>query len=176
MTKDPASALPANPNAAGIVPATEALSSDYCEFSCDGGYDENSRLRSTAPLTQLGLSQYCSARFMPNKSRRFLTESRLALPVQICRAPLMEDRTEQNQPRTITDEEIVGLKYFDQLGEKLIPVAAAYTLRSGSRRSRKNGSKAYCRGRARRTWIVARRSTSCSSVSWKLAHLAGQQF
>jgi hypothetical protein len=37
----------------------------------------------------------------------------------------MQDSTEQNQPRTITDKEIVGLKYFDQLGEMLIPVAAA---------------------------------------------------
>jgi hypothetical protein len=40
----------------------------------------------------------------------------------------MDDSTEQNQPRTITDKEIVGLEYIDQLVEKLIPVAAAYAL------------------------------------------------
>ena len=42
MTKEPASAHPATPNAAGIVPATGALSSDYCESSGDSGYDERS--------------------------------------------------------------------------------------------------------------------------------------
>ena len=31
----------------------------------------------------------------------------------------MQDSTEQNQPRTITDKDIVGLKYFDQLGQLL---------------------------------------------------------
>jgi hypothetical protein len=34
---------------------------------------------------------------------------------QICQAPPIQDSTEQNQPRTITDKDIVGLKYFDQL-------------------------------------------------------------
>jgi hypothetical protein len=31
----------------------------------------------------------------------------------------MQDSTEQNQPRTMTDNDIVGLKYFDQLGQLL---------------------------------------------------------
>jgi hypothetical protein len=31
----------------------------------------------------------------------------------------MEDSTEQNQPRTVTDKDIVGLKYFNQLGQLL---------------------------------------------------------
>ena len=31
----------------------------------------------------------------------------------------MQNSTEQNQPRTITDKDIVGLKYFDQLGQLL---------------------------------------------------------
>jgi hypothetical protein len=31
----------------------------------------------------------------------------------------MQDSTEKNQPRTITDKDIVGLKYFDQLGQVL---------------------------------------------------------
>jgi hypothetical protein len=40
----------------------------------------------------------------------------------------MEDSTEQNQPRTITDKDVVRLKYTDPRGEKLIPIAAAYAL------------------------------------------------
>jgi hypothetical protein len=31
----------------------------------------------------------------------------------------MQDSTEQNESRTITDRDIVGLKYFDQLGQVL---------------------------------------------------------
>jgi hypothetical protein len=53
IAKDPASALSAPPNAAGIVPATGALSSDYCEFSGGSGYSERSGLRS------IGYPQRC---------------------------------------------------------------------------------------------------------------------
>jgi hypothetical protein len=31
----------------------------------------------------------------------------------------MQDSTEQKQPRTITDKDIVSLQYFDQLGKLL---------------------------------------------------------